>query len=52
MTSREHVVKTLAFDDVNRTCANSDLFMLSAVTARPFELPLFLKHGCMLDVFR
>lgn len=47
-----HLIKDRSFDEVNRTCARSDLFMLSAVTARPFERYQFLRgsENTFLDI--
>jgi len=37
------LVRDRSFDEVNRDCEQSDQFMLSAVTARPFERMQFLR---------
>ena len=38
-----HLVRNRSFDEVNRDCDRRDQFMLSAVTARPFERLQFLR---------
>lgn len=38
-----HLIHNRSFDEVNRSCDEKDLFMLSAVTARPFERLQFLR---------
>lgn len=47
-----HLIKDRSFDEVNRSCADSDLFVLSAVTARPFERYQFLRgsENTFLDI--
>lgn len=37
------LIQDRSFDDVNRRCDDCDLFVLSAVTARPFERLQFLR---------